>query len=74
MRYRSFNETNRGNAEMTNANPKMSIVWSVLESAKDNSDAVIIAACRRLIVANRLGWKKHADAADFRMVQEFYAS
>src|SRR3546814_18565351 len=44
--------------------PRMQAVWSVLEAAKDNGDEIVIAACRRLIVADRLGWKKHAAAAD----------
>lgn len=53
--------------------PRMQIVWSVLEAAKDAGDEILIAACRRLIVANRLGWKRHADPADYRLVLEFYA-
>lgn len=51
--------------------PKMQIVWDVLEAAKDNRDAVVIAACRRLIVANRLGWKRHAAQADKDLVYAF---
>lgn len=53
--------------------PKMHIVWSVLEAAKDAGDEFVIAACRRLIVADRLGWKRHANPADYRLVLEFYA-
>lgn len=56
---------------MTTENPRMTTVWAVLEAAKDANDAVVVAACRRLIVANRLGWKKHAAAADFLLVQAF---
>jgi hypothetical protein len=44
-------------------NPTMHIVWRVLEAAIDVSDQTVTAACRRLIVANRLGWRKHADTA-----------
>ncbi len=51
--------------------PKMHIIWNVLEAAKDAGDETVIAACRRLIVANRLGWKKHADAADYSLVLAF---
>lgn len=51
--------------------PTMQIVWNVLEAAIDAGDQTVIAACRRLIVANRLGWRKHADAADVKLVQEF---
>jgi hypothetical protein len=48
----------------------MQIVWQVLEAAKDNRDEMVIAACRRLIEANRLGWRKHHIAADYDLVQE----
>jgi hypothetical protein len=41
--------------------PRMQIVWRVLEAAKDE---IAIAACRRLIVAGRLGWNRHADRRD----------
>jgi hypothetical protein len=53
--------------------PRMRIVWSVLEAAKDCQDEMVIAACRRLIVANRLGWKKHRAKADWTLVQAFHA-
>lgn len=49
------------------------VVWDVLEAAKDNADQTVIAACRRLIVARRLGWRKYADAADVRLVLAFAA-
>jgi hypothetical protein len=39
--------------------PRMAIVWDILERAVDNNDVVVIAACRRLILANRLGWRRH---------------
>jgi tRNA-dihydrouridine synthase len=51
--------------------PKMRIVWQVLEGAMDCRDVAVIAACRRLIVANRLGWRRHARPADWRFVQAF---
>lgn len=44
------------------------IIWNVLEAAKDNNDANVIAACRRLIEASRLGWKRHANKADIDLV------
>lgn len=50
--------------------PRMMIVWQVLEAAKDTGDQTVINACRRLIVANRLGWKKHHIAADYTLVRE----
>lgn len=48
--------------------PRMQMVWDVLEAAKDNRDEMAVAVCRRLIVADRLGWKKHADREDIRLV------
>jgi len=53
--------------------PHMDIIWSVLESAKDSGDAMMTGACRRLIEANRLGWRKHHHPADWQLVQDFYA-
>ena len=50
---------------------RMQIVWSVLEAAKDVGDEYVIAACRRLITADRIGWRKHADPADWCLVQAF---
>jgi hypothetical protein len=47
----------------------MVLVWRVLEGAKDAGDAMVIAACRRLIVADRLGWRRHADMRDWRIVK-----
>jgi hypothetical protein len=51
--------------------PRMHIVWNVLERAKDVGDDFVIGACRRLIAANRLGWRKHHDPEDWKLVQEF---
>ena len=50
--------------------PRMAMVWHVLEGAKDAGDDRIAAACRRLIAANRLGWKKHARPADIAIVRD----
>lgn len=51
--------------------PRMQIVWSVLEAAKDAGDTSVIAACRRIITADRIGWRKHGNPADLRLVMEF---
>lgn len=51
--------------------PRMSIIWDVLEQAKDAGDEYVLAACRRLIHADRLGWTKHRDPADWRLVRSF---
>jgi hypothetical protein len=50
---------------------RMQMVWDVLETAKDNDDQIMIAACRRLVVADRLGWKKHAELGDIELVMSF---
>ena len=46
----------------------------ILERAKDCEDEFIIAACRRLIEANRLGWQKHHNPNDWRLVKEMAES
>lgn len=51
--------------------PRMMIIWDVLDRAKDNNDRAVIAACRRLILANRLGWNKHHDPKDYALVKSF---
>lgn len=51
--------------------PRMATVWRVLEGAKDCQDTMVIAAARRLIRANSLGWRKHAAAADKALVFAF---
>lgn len=56
---------------MTNLSPRMQITWRVLEAAKDAGDAMVIAACRRVITADRLGWRKHGNAADLRIIYAF---
>lgn len=52
--------------------PRMQITWMVLNAAKDAGDDFVIAACRRIITADRIGWKKHGNAADYSMVRDFY--
>ena len=52
-----------------NRPPRMRIVWDVLESARNNNDAIVIEACNRMIVANRLG-RRH-DPSDNELVLAF---
>ena len=54
--------------------PRMHIVWSVPEAAKDAGNEIVIAACRRLIEADRLGWRKHHRSADWKLVLTLYES
>lgn len=58
----------RMNSHLLAVTPRMQIVWDVLEAAEDNGDEQVVAACRRLIVADRLGWKKHAERHDVELV------
>lgn len=51
--------------------PWMQITWEVLEAAKDVGDEFVIAACRWIIVANRLGWRKHGRKEDLAIVMAF---
>ena len=53
--------------------PRMQITWTVLEAAKDAGDEFVIAACRRIITADHIGWKRHGNPADYRIVLDFYA-
>ena len=48
--------------------PRMRITWAVLEAAKDAGDEMVIAACRRIITADRIGWRKHGNPADLELV------
>ena len=52
--------------------PRQTIAMQILEAAQDAGDQLVIAACRRVITANRLGWRKHGCAADLKLVYEFY--
>lgn len=49
--------------------PFMSMVFDVLEQAKDAKDNRVIAACRNIIEANRLGREK--SESDVRLVKSF---
>jgi hypothetical protein len=52
--------------------PRKQIALDVLARAKDCDDAIVIAACRRIIWADTLGWRKHGNRTDLEMVYEFY--
>lgn len=57
---------------MIDRHPRMTIVWTVLASAKDVGEHGVIAACRRLIIAHRRGWSKHAHKHDIALVWSTY--
>jgi hypothetical protein len=56
------------NSHIFASTSRMQIVWDVLEAAKDTGDAIVIAACRRLIAADRVGWRRHAERGDIKLV------
>jgi hypothetical protein len=40
-------------------------------AASNVGDEMVIAACRRIIAAERIGWRKHGDPADVKLVYSF---
>jgi hypothetical protein len=52
---------------------RMQITYEVAVAAKDANDEMVFAACRRIIEANRIGWRKHGNPADLQLVMQFYA-
>lgn len=52
-------------------NLRMAIVRSVLPMALDAKDRMVIDACRRLIKAETIGWRKGHDPRDWELVKEF---
>ena len=55
---------------MQRRRPMMEITWAVLESAKDAGIDDVVAACRRAIVADRLG--RRIGKADTATIREAY--
>jgi hypothetical protein len=51
--------------------PRMRITWEMLERAKDAGDRMVIATCRRIIAADRIGWRRHGDPADLALIYSF---
>ena len=51
-----------------NMPPRKAIIWEVLDAAKDAGMDDVAAACRRLLTADMLGWKKHHKPADWQTV------
>ena len=51
--------------------PRMRRVWRTLEAALDTDDPRVVDAARRLIAADRLGWRRHAHPADVELVAAF---
>ena len=42
---------------------RIQVTWQVLEAAKDAGDEFVIAACRRVLIAHRIGRSAKADMA-----------
>jgi hypothetical protein len=42
----------------TNVPLRLRLIFDILERAVDNNDMAVIAAARRLIVADRVGWRR----------------
>jgi hypothetical protein len=53
--------------------PRVRITWQVLEAAQDAGDRMVIAACRRIIAADRIGWRKYGNPADLELVYSFHS-
>lgn len=51
---------------------RMSITWKVLEHARAAGDEQMVAICRRIIIANRSGWRSHRTPGDLRQVIAYY--
>jgi hypothetical protein len=43
-----------------------------VQASKDAGEEMVIAACRRVIAADRIGWRKHGDPADLELVYSFH--
>lgn len=51
--------------------PRTALARRVLERAIDAGDALVAAACRRVIRADRLGWRKHGDPDLLHILRAF---
>jgi hypothetical protein len=40
-------------------------------AASNAGDRMVIAACRRVVAVDRIGWRKHGDPADLELVYSF---
>jgi hypothetical protein len=52
--------------------PRLDIIRAVLGSALDAGAQEYVAACRRLLHADLIGWRRHADREDWKIVLEAY--
>lgn len=51
--------------------PRYRIIQAVLVAAKDSGDEHMVETCRRLILADSIGWKKYASRLDWQAVLAF---
>jgi hypothetical protein len=61
----------RSLAALDQTSPRKRIILNVLERAKDAGDQTVIAACRRLLNAETIGFRTHATPADRKLVAAF---
>ena len=52
--------------------PRIDIIHTVLESAREAGVTEYVEICRRLLAADRKGWRTHADRQDWNAVLEAY--
>jgi hypothetical protein len=52
--------------------PRLDIVRVMLESALDTGAQEYVAACRRLLWADLIGWRRHAEREGWKIVLEAY--
>lgn len=56
---------------MCHDNARIELVWAALRRALEREDWDVIEACRRLIQAERLGWRQFTTADDWNVVLSF---
>jgi hypothetical protein len=52
--------------------PRLHIIHAMLESALDAGAQEYVATCRRLLHADLIGWRRHADREDWKAILEAY--
>ena len=58
---------------MKSISPRLQTIRDLKVRAIDAGDRVIVEACSRLQTADLLGWKRHHDPRDWKLVTSFLA-